>query len=61
MSGDAADSTDTRHEPDQVEPGKGGPGHGGLLGRGAMGCWKFLPCFAPRLLLCIVLPQPAGS
>lgn len=26
MSGDAADSTDTRHEPDQVEPGKEGLG-----------------------------------
>lgn len=27
MSGDAADSTDTRHEPDQVEPGKDSPGY----------------------------------
>uniref|UniRef100_A0A8C8ACR0 POU domain protein n=1 Tax=Otus sunia TaxID=257818 RepID=A0A8C8ACR0_9STRI len=31
MSGDAADSTDTRHEPDQVEPGKEGPGCGGQI------------------------------
>lgn len=32
MSGDAADSTDTRHEPDQVEPGKEGPGRGDRRG-----------------------------
>lgn len=62
MSSDAADSTDTRHEPDQVEPGKGGwDTGGGLWGRGAVGRCKFLPCFAPRLLLCVALPQPAGS
>lgn len=32
MSGDAADSTDTRHEPDQVEPGKEGLGWQGREG-----------------------------
>lgn len=56
MSGDAADSTDTRHEPDQVEPGKEGWGPGGQArepkeggGRkekGAMGAGSFCLCFA---------------
>lgn len=57
MSGDAADSTDTRHEPDQVEPGKEGLGWQGHERGGRKkgkrkrecGCWKFLPalCSAP--------------
>lgn len=57
MSGDAADSTDTRHEPDQVEPGKEGPGRGGQARKpeeveerkeeeGGMGAGSFCPCFA---------------
>lgn len=51
MSGDAADSTDTRHEPDQVEPGKEGLGHGGppREGKGSRGsgAGTFCRCFAP--------------
>lgn len=54
MSGDAADSTDTRREPDQVEPGKEGPGCGGQLRepeeggkrKGDVGAGSFCPCFA---------------
>ena len=55
MSGDAADSTDTRHEPDQVEPGKEGPGRGGQVRepyegeekeKGGMGAGSFCLCFA---------------
>lgn len=58
MSGDAADSTDTRHEPDQVEPGKEGPGRGGQARKpeevgerkeeeGGTGAGSFCPCLTP--------------
>lgn len=56
MSGDAADSTDTRHEPDQVEPGKESPGceeqaRGPKEGKerqekGGMGAPSFCLCFS---------------
>lgn len=55
MSGDAADSTDTRHEPDQVEPGKEGLGCRGQemegkkrkkkLKKENVGAGSFSPCF----------------
>lgn len=55
MSGDAADSTDTRHEPDQVEPGKEGLGWQGhqregkekekKIKKGNVGAGSFSPCF----------------
>lgn len=66
MSGDAADSTDTRHEPDQVEPGKEGLGWQGHNERGnkrknnkkkgECGCWKFLPRAFSGLPLLLLQP-----
>lgn len=63
MSGDAADSTDTRHEPDQVEPGKEGLGWQGHerggekkeKEKGNVGAGSFSPRFA-RLLLLLFQP-----
>lgn len=64
MSGDAADSTDTRHEPDQVEPGKEGLGHGGApregKGSGGLRCWNFLPVLC-SCCCCLASFQPAGE
>lgn len=61
MSSDAADSTDTRHEPDHVEPGKEGLRCGGQVRdskdgverkeKGGMSAGSFSLCFA-CLLLC---------
>lgn len=64
MSGDAADSTDTRHEPDQVEPGKEGLGHGGAPREGkGIGRAQVLELSAGALLLLLlpcVLPASRG-
>lgn len=64
MSGDAADSTDTRHEPDQVEPGKEGLGHGGATEGGeGIGRAQVLELSAGALLLLLlrcVLPASRG-
>lgn len=61
MSSDAADSTDTRHEPDQVEPGKGGwdTGGGGSVGQRGSGALQVpaMLCSTPVALRC----APAAS
>lgn len=66
MSGDAADSTDTRHEPDQVEPGKEGLGCGGQARREGKakkwGAWVLEVSICALLdscCWCIELSQPA--